>query len=286
VEGGQKEEMIRITVLSIFEITCLITTVLQNRNQSRIGRLRRFRRVNNDGTLRAVNRENIGENYESRIKLQFCNTLALSSNPLCSPRVRIARPYRLIHLRLLITKLVLRFVAMTKRVRRVGHAIRRRRPNRRPAAKVSWTLLVAGVALLLAPVRLSAQTKGILGDWTEPTGSVIRIGRCGAQVCMWIVSVSKRAPAATDVHNPHPALRSRSLCGLEIGSGFKLRDADHATGGTLYDPKTGKTYHGMITADGATLRLRGYIGIPLFGRSQTWRRPTQPVKACGTGPEN
>lgn len=139
---------------------------------------------------------------------------------------------------------------------------------------------------MLAPVRLSAQTKGILGDWTEPTGSVIRIGRCGAQVCMWIVSVSKRAPAATDVHNPHPALRSRSLCGLEIGSGFKLRDADHATGGTLYDPKTGKTYHGMITADGATLRLRGYIGIPLFGRSQTWRRPTQPVKACGTGPEN
>ncbi len=152
---------------------------------------------------------------------------------------------------------------------------------KRPSmAKFGWLLLVAGIGAALLPAQLSARTAGILGDWTEPTGSVVRIGRCGADVCMWIVSISERAPATTDIYNPNPALRSRSLCGLEIGSGFIPHGPEHATGGTLYDPKTGKTYRGMITSDGSTLALRGYIGIPLFGRSQTWRRSPPPVKVC------
>lgn len=152
--------------------------------------------------------------------------------------------------------------------------------NQRAKAKMGWLLLAAGIAAALVPVQLSARTTGILGDWTEPTGSVLRVGRCGADVCMWIVSISKRAPATTDIHNPNPALRSRSLCGLEIGSGFLMQGPGRATGGTLYDPKTGKTYRGMITSDGATLALRGYIGIPLFGRSQTWKRSPPPVRGC------
>jgi uncharacterized protein (DUF2147 family) len=59
-----------------------------------------------------------------------------------------------------------------------------------------------------------------------------------------------------------------------------LRDADHATGGTLYDPKTGKTCHGSLTAAGQKLHLRGYFGIPLFGVSQTWSRHPDAVPSC------
>jgi uncharacterized protein (DUF2147 family) len=156
--------------------------------------------------------------------------------------------------------------------------------NRKAEAKSGWILLVAFIAAALAPVRLAARGTGIIGDWTEPSGSVIHIGRCGADVCMWIVSISKRAPASTDIHNPNPALRRRSLCGLEIGRGFSMQGPTRATGGTLYDPKTGKTYRGTITSEGATLALRGYIGIPWFGRSQTWRRSPPPVKGCKAGP--
>jgi uncharacterized protein (DUF2147 family) len=143
-----------------------------------------------------------------------------------------------------------------------------------------WRRIAAGMVLALACCDLGAQASGVIGDWREPTGSVIHIGQCGAQVCLWIIVVSSQAPAATDIHNRQPNERGRALCGLRIGSGFTLRDADHAGGGTLYDPKSGKTYLGAMTAAGSVLALRGYVGIPLFGQSQTWTRITKPVKAC------
>jgi uncharacterized protein (DUF2147 family) len=130
----------------------------------------------------------------------------------------------------------------------------------------------------------AAQPAGVLGDWQDPTGSVIHIAPCGAGICLWLVALSPSAPAATDIHNPDPAQRSRALCGLKIGSGFTLRSPDHASGGSLYDPKTGRTYHGSMSAEGTAaggkLELRGYVGIPLFGESETWTRPASPVKAC------
>ena len=151
-------------------------------------------------------------------------------------------------------------------------------------AGMRWNPIALGAILLFAPVALAAQAGGVLGNWKDPLGSVIRIERCGAEVCLRIVSLSPTAPAVTDIHNPEPGLRGRALCGLEIGSGFSLRDADHAAGGALYDPKTGKTYHGTMTAegtvDGAKLELRGYVGIPLFGETQTWVRQTGVVQAC------
>ncbi|MGA8044061.1 MAG: DUF2147 domain-containing protein [Terracidiphilus sp.] len=128
--------------------------------------------------------------------------------------------------------------------------------------------------------RLHAQAPNMMGEWQEPKGAVLRVDHCGIQVCIWIVALSRHADAPTDIHNPDTGLQGRALCGLEIGSGFVLHDAAHATDGTLYDPKTGKTYHGMLTADGGKLDLRGYIGVPLFGRSQTWTRPAAPVKGC------
>jgi uncharacterized protein (DUF2147 family) len=146
--------------------------------------------------------------------------------------------------------------------------------------------MAAGTLLLLAALALAAQPAGVMGDWRDPTGSIIRIAPCGAQACLWIVSLSPTAPAPTDIHNPQPGERGRALCGLEIGSAFTLRDPDHAAGGTLYDPKTGKTYHGTITAAeaGSKLELRGYVGIPLFGESQTWTRAAATVKPCAGAP--
>ena len=46
------------------------------------------------------------------------------------------------------------------------------------------------------------------------------------------------------------------------------------TGGSILDPKNGKSYQCYVKlADGGKkLDVRGYIGLPLFGRSQTWER--------------
>ena len=138
----------------------------------------------------------------------------------------------------------------------------------------------AVMALLLLAGTAVAQTADMTGDWMEPTGSVVRIDHCGSQLCMWVVTISNKAPSNLDVYNPDPARRSRPLCGLQIGSGFALRSPGNARDGTVYDPKSGRTYHGQIKLEGDQLYLRGYVGIPLFGETQTWTRPHSPVSPC------
>lgn len=48
------------------------------------------------------------------------------------------------------------------------------------------------------------------------------------------------------------------------------------TSGKILDPKNGKTYHCNLTVidNGQKLYVRGYIGFPLFGRTQTWLKVT------------
>ena len=76
-----------------------------------------------------------------------------------------------------------------------------------------------------------------------------------------------------DSHNPDPALRSRRLLGITILDGFEYDGDDVWKGGWVYDPNTGNTYRCSITlVDRNTLKVRGFIGVSLFGRSDTWTR--------------
>lgn len=81
-----------------------------------------------------------------------------------------------------------------------------------------------------------------------------------------------------DWHNPDQALRSRGLEQLLIGEGFTL-DGDELTGGRIYDPGSGNSYKSTLTLmpDGL-LRVRGFIGISLLGRTLYWY-PQQEYKA-------
>lgn len=128
----------------------------------------------------------------------------------------------------------------------------------------------------LAAAGAYAQAPTVLGYWREPGGSVILISPCDHALCVRIAMLSSRTHAATDSHNPDPKLRNRPLCGLRIGAGFVAVDAQHARGGHLYDPRSGRTYSGQMTADGNLLHLRGYVGLPIFGRTATWSRASQP----------
>ncbi|MGB6193289.1 MAG: DUF2147 domain-containing protein [Terracidiphilus sp.] len=120
----------------------------------------------------------------------------------------------------------------------------------------------------------------MFGNWREPTGSIIQVARCPSGICLRLISLSTSAPVSTDVHNPDPGLRHRSLCGLEIGTRFHLSDATHASGGSLYDPKSGNTYHGTMAVEGGILKLRGYVGMPMFGRTEVWKRVTATAASC------
>ncbi|WBV61641.1 DUF2147 domain-containing protein [Chryseobacterium camelliae] len=65
--------------------------------------------------------------------------------------------------------------------------------------------------------------------------------------------------------------KGKPILGMEIIRGLK-KDDNEFTGGTITDPKTGKTYKCTITRDGDKLNVRGYIGLSLIGRTQTWQK--------------
>ena len=141
-------------------------------------------------------------------------------------------------------------------------------------------LLLTLLALSTFCCSAQAPATGVLGRWTEPGGSTIQVAPCAGGVCAQLISIDRQAPAQVDSHNPDPALRSRALCGLQIGSHFHLADPNHADGGALYDPRSGKTYTGAMTSVGDKLKLRGYVGIKLFGRSETWTRAAPNAATC------
>lgn len=69
---------------------------------------------------------------------------------------------------------------------------------------------------------------------------------------------------------------NKPLIGLQILSGFKEdpENPDNFINGKVLDPRAGKIYSGKakLSADNRKLRLRGYIGVSVLGRSQTWLR--------------
>jgi len=67
--------------------------------------------------------------------------------------------------------------------------------------------------------------------------------------------------------------KGKRIIGMTIVNGIKQK-GDDFEGGEILDPDNGKTYRCKMKLDstGNKLEVRGYIGISLFGRSQTWLR--------------
>jgi uncharacterized protein (DUF2147 family) len=145
-------------------------------------------------------------------------------------------------------------------------------------------LAMLALIVFTATTALGARESEILGIWkTEKDDSKVEIFRCGSRICGKIVWLKK--PAYTDSKegvvgtpiidrkNPDPALKSRPVLGLQILNDFTKKGDDTWANGTCYDPISGNTYKGKIhLAAPDRLELRGYIGIPLFGRSSVWTR--------------
>jgi uncharacterized protein (DUF2147 family) len=77
----------------------------------------------------------------------------------------------------------------------------------------------------------------------------------------------------TDIHNPDASKHSRPIIGMVFMTGFTPAGSGKWDNGTIYDPKSGNTYSCNMELDGTnTLKVRGYIGISLIGRTETWKR--------------
>lgn len=122
-----------------------------------------------------------------------------------------------------------------------------------------------------------AQSKDdILGKWLNSSGEgQIEIFKKGDKYfgkLIWIKEPNENGKPKTDVKNPNASLRSKPILGLEIVKDFVYEDKEYIDG-KVYDPKTGKTYSGKMTLEGANkLNMRGFIGISLIGRTEAWKR--------------
>lgn len=90
--------------------------------------------------------------------------------------------------------------------------------------------------------------------------------------------IEKAFPGPNEDRNPkcekcEGALKNAPVVGLVIMTGLK-KDGDEYAGGQILDPDNGKVYSSKIhlTDGGKKLSVRGYIGVSLLGRSQTWIR--------------
>ncbi len=75
-----------------------------------------------------------------------------------------------------------------------------------------------------------------------------------------------------DIHNKDPRLRGRSVIGIVLMWNLRYADGEY-TGGFVYNPEDGDTYRmtAWLTSPRA-LKVRGFLGISLFGQTHTWAR--------------
>lgn len=74
-----------------------------------------------------------------------------------------------------------------------------------------------------------------------------------------------------DRENPAPDLRDRPIEGLQIMRDFEYAGDGRWEGGRIYDPENGKTYKCVMwLTESGTLKVRGYVGFALLGRTEEW----------------
>lgn len=133
--------------------------------------------------------------------------------------------------------------------------------------------------VLLSVVPTWARGPSPAGNWRtfdDQTGrerGLVHIDEKNGVVTGSVVSTVDPAEAAHVCDKCDDDRRGKPLIGLEIIRGMQA-DGEGWSGGRVLDPETGGIYRGKMHLEdgGSRLVLRGYLGISLFGRSQTWIR--------------
>ena len=138
-----------------------------------------------------------------------------------------------------------------------------------------WSLMLLSLLFsLIFSLRLSAQSPAdrIIGTYmTEGNKAKVTISKQGGKYYGTLIWT--RRGDVLDSKNPDKAEQQKKLTGKII-----LRDLIHDEGSDykgakIYDPESGKTYSCKATRlDNGDLKVRGFIGASLFGRTTKWTR--------------
>ena len=133
------------------------------------------------------------------------------------------------------------------------------------------------ISLLFFAPFIPRNADAIIGVWKNSTGKGhIQIYKHQNKYygkIIWLKdAVDAEGKPKTDKKNTDPSKRKTSLIGMIMLRDFKYKGGEW-NGGHIYNPSDGKEYKGNIKLrDDKTLTVRGYVGISLLGKSDTWTR--------------
>jgi uncharacterized protein (DUF2147 family) len=140
---------------------------------------------------------------------------------------------------------------------------------------------LVGILVLLALFQFSSTDLGVesispLGRW-ENEDATFQIfesdGKLSAKIVALREPTTPEGKEKTDIHNPDPAKRSKPIIGLVFMSGFVRKTDTRWEKGTIYDPKSGNTYSCFMELESPEkIKVRGFIGLSLIGRTEYWNR--------------
>lgn len=108
--------------------------------------------------------------------------------------------------------------------------------------------ILATFVLMALTVGSSYAAEPILGNWKTEDGATTAIVQCGGAYCITV--------------------KTGKYAGKKIGT-FNGKGGSYA--GRLTDPASNKTYDGVISVAGNTVKMKGCV-MKVFCQSQTWTR--------------
>jgi uncharacterized protein (DUF2147 family) len=114
-----------------------------------------------------------------------------------------------------------------------------------------------------------------IDDETKQEKSLVRISETAGVLQGRVEKIADPAKQESVCELCEGALKNQKVLGMAILDGVKRAgSADVWEGGTILDPNNGKVYKVKLTPQegGKRLEVRGYVGVPLLGRTQVWIR--------------
>ena len=132
------------------------------------------------------------------------------------------------------------------------------------------------MAIMVISLNVFAQKKpdDIVGNWmTADKTTIVQIMKSGNNYIgklIWSKQKNRK-----DHLNPDEAKKEKYLLNSLILTKFEHDGDQSYTNGEIYDPNSGKTYDSNLTLVSKNrLKVQGYVGITMFGRSSEWTRVT------------
>jgi uncharacterized protein (DUF2147 family) len=135
------------------------------------------------------------------------------------------------------------------------------------------------IIILLFSITINAQS--IVGKWKtidDKTGkekSIVEIYQVEGKIYAKVDKLLTKGDENKICENCEGANKNKPIKGMVIINGL-IKDGNEWNGAKILDPKTGKEYKCYIALENPDkLKVRGYIGFALLGRTQYWHKVTQ-----------